>query len=92
MLDWVLNTPLFIDGYYLHALTNPYIHMFVPECSKSFYLSNSKLPFLFGLKVFFLQVTITRYFINYYPYKKEIGINWRKKFKPLADAALHIFF
>ena len=53
--------------------------MFVPECSKSFYLSNSKLPFLFGLKVFFLQVTITRYFIKYYPYKKKIGSKLEKK-------------
>ena len=34
MLDWVLNTPLFIDGYYLHGLTSLYVRMFVPECFK----------------------------------------------------------
>ena len=52
MFDWVLNKPLFIDDDYLHGLTSLYVHMFVPECSKSFFISNSKLPFLFGLKVF----------------------------------------
>ena len=35
MLNWVLNTPLFIDGYYLHDLTSLYVHMFVPECFKN---------------------------------------------------------
>ena len=34
MFDWVLNTPLFIDGYYLHGLTSLYVRMFVPECFK----------------------------------------------------------
>ena len=29
MFDWVLNTPLFIDGYYLHGLTSSmYICLF----------------------------------------------------------------
>ena len=35
MFDWNLNTPLFIDGYYLHGLTSLYVHMFVPECFKN---------------------------------------------------------
>ena len=32
MFDWVLNTPLFLDGYYLHS---PYVRIFVPECFKN---------------------------------------------------------
>ena len=35
MFDRVLNTPLFIDGHYLHGLTNLYEHMFAPECFKN---------------------------------------------------------
>ena len=35
MFDWVVNTPLFIDGYYLHGLTSLYVHMFAPEFFKN---------------------------------------------------------
>ena len=35
MFDWVLNTSLFIDGYYLHGLTSLYVHLFVSECLKN---------------------------------------------------------
>ena len=51
MFEWVVNKPLFIDGYYLHGITSLYVHVFVPEFSKSFFISNSKLPFLSGLRV-----------------------------------------
>ena len=42
MVDWVLNTTLFLDGYYLHGLTSLYVHIIVymyvyiivPEFSK----------------------------------------------------------
>ena len=32
MFDWVLNTPLFLEGYYLHGLSSLYVRIFVPEC------------------------------------------------------------
>ena len=35
MFEWVLNTRLFIDGYYLHGLTSLLVHMFVPKCFKN---------------------------------------------------------
>ena len=34
MFDWVLNTPLPLDGYYLHDLSSLYVHIIVPECFK----------------------------------------------------------
>ena len=35
MFDWVLNTPLLLDGYYLHGLSSLYVHPVVPECFKN---------------------------------------------------------
>ena len=35
MFDWVLNTPLLTDGYYLHGLTSLYVDMFVPKYFKN---------------------------------------------------------
>ena len=62
MFDWLLNTPLSLDGYYLNGLSNLYVRIVVPEffqkCSfkstmwfkvvglRSFYLWDSKLFFL----------------------------------------------
>ena len=41
MFGWVLNTPLFLDGYYLrylHGLSNLYVRIFVPECLRKIVL------------------------------------------------------
>ena len=35
MFDWVLNTPLFLDGYFLHGDSGPYVNIVVPECFKN---------------------------------------------------------
>ena len=34
MFDWFPNTPLLIDGYYLHGLSSIYVHVVAPECLK----------------------------------------------------------
>ena len=34
MFDWLLNTPLPLDDYYLHGPSNPYADIVVPECFK----------------------------------------------------------
>ena len=34
MFDWVLNTPLPLDGYYLRGLSSLCVHIVVPECFK----------------------------------------------------------
>ena len=118
MFGWVLNTPLFIDVYYLHALNSLYVHMFVPECFKNV-VSRSQCSsrlqfsgvFIFQIQncLFFLDpkyfyeiaicciIVITSY-NNAILYelntfiKSKLKVNWRKKLKPLTDAALHIFF
>ena len=35
MFDWVLNTFLSLDGYYLHGLNRLYVLIVVPECFKN---------------------------------------------------------
>ena len=35
MFDWVLNTPVFLDGYYLHGLSSLYVHIVALECVKN---------------------------------------------------------
>ena len=35
MFDWVLNTPLFLDGYNLHGRSSLYVRSFVPGCLKN---------------------------------------------------------
>ena len=118
MFGWVLNTPLFIDGYYLHALTSLYVYMFVSECFKNVVSKSqcsSRLQFegvfIFQIQncLFFLDpkyfyemvlcciIVITSY-NNAVLYKlntfikRKLKVNWRKKLKPLTNAALHIFF
>ena len=105
MFDWVLNMPLFIDGYYLHGLTSLYVHMFVPECFKNVVSRSqcsSRLQFsgvfifqiqnclFFSDPKYFYEIAIC-YELNTF-IKSKLKVNWRKNLKPLADAALHVFF
>ena len=82
MFDWVLNTPLFIDGYYLHGLTSSmYICLFqnvskIAICCIIVITSYNK-AILYELNTFI---------------KRKLKVNWRKKLKLLTDAALHKFF
>ena len=56
MFDWVLNTPLPLDGYYLHVLSSLYVHIVAPnvvqDCSfKEFFIF--QILFFFEPKYFY---------------------------------------
>ena len=73
---------------------------------RSFYLSNSKSPFSFWTQGFLLNDYLLHfcYLLVIRSYnnpmlskfntfiKSKLEVNWRKKLKPLTDAALPIFF
>ena len=116
MFDWVLNTPLFIDGYYLMALlVSMYICLF-QNVSKTQFQDHNVVQQFSGVFIFQIQnclffldpkyfyeiaicciIVITSY-NNAILYelntfiKSKLKVNWRKKLKPLTDAALLIFF
>ena len=62
MFDWVLNTPLFLDGHYLYGFSSLYVHIVVPEYSsrlqfyRVYYVSNSVF-FVFDPKCFYEMAT-----------------------------------
>ena len=35
MFDWVLETPLFLDAYFLHCLISLYAPIVIPDCFKN---------------------------------------------------------
>ena len=116
MFDWVLNTPLFIDGYYLMALlVSMYICLF-QNVSKTQFQDHNVVQQFSGVFIFQIQnclffldpkyfyeiaicciIVITSY-NNAILYelntfiKSKLKVNWRKKLKPLTDAAPYIFF
>ena len=116
MFDWVLNTPLFIDGYYLMALlVSMYICLF-QNVSKTQFQDHNVVQQFSGVFIFQIQnclffldpkyfyeiaicciIAVTSY-NNAILYelntfiKSKLKVNWRKKLKPLTDAALPIFF
>ena len=51
MFDWVLNTLLSLDGYYLYGLSSLYVRIVAPECFKNVV---SRIQFIFETQFFFL--------------------------------------
>ena len=118
MFGWVLNTPLFLDGCYLHGLSSLYVDNFVPEyfknvvsrsqCSSRLQLQGgfifqiqNCLSFLDPKYIYEMAIcciivitsynNVVRYKLNTF-FLSKLEVNWRKKLKPLTDAALYIFF
>ena len=105
MFDWVLNTPLFPDGYQLRGL---YVHIVVPVCFNMQFQDHNLVhdcsfkEFLsFKFKICSIIVTASYnnrvlYKLNTFVKKQyfmvQVEVNWRKKLKPSTDAVLHIFF
>ena len=58
MFDWVLNTPLFPDGYYLHSLSSLCVHILVPECFKNVVSFKFKIAFSFWTQSIFYEMVI----------------------------------
>ena len=101
MFDWVLNTPLFLDGYYLHCCSRMQFKIVVLRSFLSF-------KFIFFNPKYFYEMAIcciivitsysnaVLYKLNAFIKKRylmvQLEVNWRKRLKPLTDAALHIFF
>ena len=101
MFDWVLNTPIFLDGYYLRCCSRMQFKIVVLSSFLSFKL------FFFNPKCFYEMaiccIIVIKIYNNAVLYKLnafirkqyfmvQLEVNWRKRLKPLTDAALHIFF
>ena len=101
MFDWVLNTPIFLDGYYLRCCSRMQFKIVVLRSFLSFKF------FFFNPKCFYEMaiccIIVIKIYNNAVLYKLnafirkqyfmvQLEVNWRKRLKPLTDATLHIFF